>query len=161
MRHAGVLGCGIGMVGAAVLMTAECATLFALGGCETELPGMVYQVRLSAPPEIEECVKLGEAISTATDVTAAQPYYQEFRPWSSRKTCLLTLTGRNESGPCQISVSTSTTNPIIALSITMVRFKKLSPSCEDTAHRVRALLAERYPAATILDLHPVRGPFAP
>lgn len=120
MRHAGVLGCGIGMVGAAVLMTAECATLFALGGCETELPGMVYQVRLSAPPEVEECVKLGEAISTATDVTAAQPYYQEFRPWSSRKTCLLTLTGRNESGPCQISVSTSTTNPIIALSVTVI-----------------------------------------
>ena len=161
MRHAGVLDCGIGVVGAAVLMTAVFATLVALGGCETELPGMVYHVRLSAPPEVEECVKLGEAISTAVDATAARPYYQEFRPWSSRKTCLLTLTGRNESGPCRVSVATSTTDPIIALSVTEVGFRKLSPSCEDMSHRVRALLAERYPTATILDLHPVQGPFAP
>jgi len=137
------------------------ATLFALGGCVTELPGTVYHVRLSTPPEIEECVKLGEAISTAVDATMLRPYYQEFRPWSSRKTCVLEMTGHNEPSPCRIGVSTSTTDPTISLSITEAGFGKLSPSSEDISHRIRALLAERYPTATILDLHPVQGPFAP
>ena len=140
------------------------ATLFAFGGCVTELPGAVYHVRLSAPPDLDECVELGKAISAAVGASFLGPSYQEFRPWSSKKTCLVDMFGHNAPRPCRITVSTSTGDPTIYLSITEsdgAGFKKLSPSSEDISRKVRALLTERYPSATILDLHPVQGPFAP
>lgn len=140
------------------------ASLVALTACVTDLPGAVYHVRLPEPPEITECVALSDAIAATVGVSSPQPYYQTFRPWSSRKTCNIEMTGNNSPRPCQIVVLVSSTDPTVVVSITESNgrgFTNLSASSEEISKRIRALLSERYPNAKIKDLRPVQGPFAP
>ena len=140
------------------------ASLLALTACVTDLPGAVYHVRLPEPPQITECVALSQAIAAAVGVSSPQPYYQTFRPWSSRKICNIAMSGNNSPRPCAIFVYVSSTDATIGVSITESNgrgFTNLSPSSEEISHRIRALLSERYPNAEIKDLRPVQGPFAP
>jgi hypothetical protein len=140
------------------------ASLVVLSGCVTDQPGVVYHVRLPDPPEIAECVALSDAIVAAVGVSSSQPSYETFRPWSSRQVCMIEMTAHNSPRPCRIIVAVSSTDPTISVSITEsdgTRLTNLSTSSEEMAQSLRAILSKRYPNATIRDLHPVQGPFAP
>jgi hypothetical protein len=140
-------------------------TLFvAASGCLTNLPGDVYRIQLPEPPKVDECVALAHAISTTVDVTSSHTSYQPVRPGSSDNQCLVQMTGNNAPRPCLIAVSISSRDPTIYLSVTESkwgRFTTVSTSSAEMSRRIRALLIERYPNATINDLHPVQGFFAP
>jgi hypothetical protein len=140
--------------------TAVIASLLVSSGCVSELPGVVYHVHLQGNPDIGECTELATGIASVVGVPPTTPYIQEFRPWSNTKKTCLVVTANNAPMPCDVTVSLSNRDPVIAIGITNDR-RPLTASCEDIARRIRILMVQRYPTATITEMKPVQGPFAP
>ena len=120
-----------------------------LAAC-VEIPGYFYQVRLPEPQPNTVCMDLGRELSSRLSLQVVDQTF----PVSPKGSCIIDLDFQGHSPPrAPINLGYDPPSQYIGIRVGLLGTQEL-------ASRMASIVAERFPGATITEIHPKQG-FAP
>jgi len=139
------------------------AAAFLLSACETERPGVFYDVRFQSPPPNTVCVEFAREVAARTGLQTSGKSFQMPRQPDSCDTWVADTLDPQQRPHLGVGILTDPTRNLLLVDVWEREHRKPWPSAQakQLGETLVELAHERFPDAQITPGKRVQGPFAP